>query len=98
MASNRVVIGNSPPQTKLTSIFTIKMPNALPTRNSIPIIPFAANNHLIVRSVLLLKIGVPAKRESPIKPYPKAAKVQKKECGLGAANIHTPGNSLLRIP
>ena len=64
---------------KRASMFTMKMPSALPIRNPIPIMPFAMNSHFMARSVLAAKMGAAHNRAIPMKPYPSAANVQKKE-------------------
>ena len=79
MATDAAAIRNRTPQTKLESMLTVKTPIALPTRKAIPTIPFAMNSHLIERSDFPEKTGAAHKRAIPIKPYPSAAKVQKKE-------------------
>ena len=83
---------------KLTNMFMAKIPNAFPTRNAIPIAPFATNNHFMPRSDLLAKIGAIDNRAIPMKPYPSAANAQKNEWGLGAANCQSPESSLFWMP
>jgi hypothetical protein len=95
-ATSTAAIGNKTPQMRLASMFTIKMPAALPIRNPTPMIPFDMNNHFIARSDFPEKTGAAHRRAMPMKPYPSAANVQKREWGLGAANSQSPAVSLVR--
>jgi hypothetical protein len=79
LATSIVAIRNKTPQTELASIFTMKTPIPLPIRNPIPTIPFAMNSHFMARSCFSAKTGATHNRAIPMKPYPSAANVQKKE-------------------
>jgi hypothetical protein len=79
MANNIAAIRNSIPQTKLESMLTMKIPTAFPIKKAIPTMPFAINSHFIARSDFPEKTGAAHNRAIPIKPYPSAANVQKKE-------------------
>ena len=53
---------------KLANMFAAKTPNAFPTRNTMPMIPFAMNSSLILFSDFSLKIGDAKSRAIPMKP------------------------------
>lgn len=91
-------VENRTPQTKLARMFTMKMPKAFPSRNPIPITPFAINSNFMARSDFSDNAGAAHSREIPMNPYPSSANVQKNEYELGVTNCQSPVNSLFKAP